>query len=51
MNQEFSSEARKQNFQGLPKPIEDMTEEELYNFRNAFEADRMGFDGIEGTEE
>lgn len=51
MQQKFSSEAKKQNLQELSKPIEDMTEEELFEFRNAFDADCMGFDGIEGTEE
>lgn len=51
MQQEFSSEAKKQNLQEPPKPIEDMTEEELFEFRNAFDADCMGFNGIEGTEE
>lgn len=51
MQNTISSEAKKANLQEPEKAIECMTEEELYQFRNSFDPDSMGFDGIEGTEE
>lgn len=43
---EWSYESLKNGF-NLTKDIKDMTEEELVIFRNSFEPDTMGFDGVE----
>lgn len=42
----WSSEAHKKGII-LPKPVEDMTPEELKAFRNSLDPDSMGFDGEE----
>lgn len=42
----MSSEAHKKGL-NPPKPIKDMTPEELKAFRNSFDPDSMGFDGQE----
>lgn len=47
----ISSEAKKAGLQEPKKPIDEMTEEELKEFRTSFDADMMGFDGTEGIEE
>ena len=46
----WSSEAIKAGMMP-PKPIEEMTPEELKEFRNSFDPDMMGFDGKEGFDE
>lgn len=46
----WSSEAIKAGIMP-PKPIEEMTPEELKEFRNSFDPDTMGFDGKEGCDE
>lgn len=48
---EFSSEAKKIGLQGPEKAVSEMTEEELKEFRAAFDPDVMGFDGAEGIDE
>ena len=48
---EISSEAKKAGLQEPPKPVEEMTEEELKAFRTSFDPDMMGFDGQEGMDE
>lgn len=48
---EFSSEAKKLGLQEPEKPVSEMTEEELKEFRAAFDPDMMGFDGAEGIDE
>ncbi|MBO5523158.1 MAG: hypothetical protein J5986_05710 [Roseburia sp.] len=48
---EFSSEAKKLGLQEPEKPVSEMTEEELKEFRAAFDPDVMGFDGAEGIDE
>ena len=52
MDKKWSSEAHKAGVV-LPKAIEDMTAEEIKEFRNSLDADIMGFDGAEviGEEE
>lgn len=47
---EWSSEAHKRNMLP-PKPINEMTDEELKEFRNSFDPDMMGFDGAETPED
>ena len=42
----WSSEAHKAGIVP-PKPVEEMTPEELKAFRNSFDPDTMGFDGEE----
>lgn len=45
----YSSEATKAGL--LPdKAVSEMTEKELFEFRNKFDPDIMGFDGKEGME-
>ena len=44
MTRIFNSDATKAG-KVLPKPIEEMTEDELRDFRNSFDPDSMGFDG------
>ena len=46
MTKEWSSEAIKVGIVP-PKPIEEMTEQELKDFRNSLDADSMGFDDEE----
>lgn len=46
MDKKWSSEAHKVGA-ALPKAIEDMTAEEIKEFRNSFDPDTMGFDGAE----
>lgn len=48
---EFSSEAKKLGLQEPEKAAAEMTEEELKEFRAAFDPDVMGFDGAEGIDE
>ena len=48
--QEISSESRKMGFPEPEKPVSEMTEEELKEFRASFAPDRMGFDGAEGMD-
>ena len=48
---DFSSEAIKAGLQVPDKPVSDMTEEELKEFRSSFDPDMMGFDGTEGIDE
>lgn len=47
----ISSEAKKAGLQEPEKPVEEMTEEELKEFRTSFDADMMGFDGEEGIDD
>ena len=42
----WSSEAHKAGIV-LPKPLEEMTEDEIRDFRNSLDCDSMGFDGVE----
>lgn len=35
----------------LQHELSEMSEEELANFRNSFDPDAMGFDGIEGSDD
>ena len=46
----WSSEAHKKGIVP-PKPVEQMTPEELKAFRNSLDPDSMGFDGAEFVEE
>ena len=46
----FSSEAIKKGILP-PKPVEEMTPEELKQWRNSLDPDAMGFDGAEHIEE
>jgi hypothetical protein len=46
MAQQWSSEAQKAGIVP-PKPIEEMTPEELKEWRNSLDPDSMGFDGYE----
>lgn len=46
----WSSEAHKAGIVP-PKPVEEMTPEELKAFRNSMDPDKMGFDGVEVGEE
>ena len=50
MKKHFSSEAVKAGLQEPYRPVEEMTEEELKEFRTAFDPDMMGFDGAEGVD-
>ena len=43
---EWSNELMKQGIVP-PKPLEEMTEAELYEWRNSLDPDAMGFDGDE----
>ena len=47
----FSSEAKKAGLQEPPVMLDAMTEEERKLFRASFDADTMGFDGVEGIDE
>ncbi len=47
----ISSEAVKAGLQEPYRPVEEMTEEELKEFRTSFDPDMMGFDGAEGVDE
>ncbi len=47
----ISSEAKKEGLQVPDKPVSEMTEEELKEFRTSFDPDMMGFDGTEGIDE
>lgn len=46
----WSSEAHKKGIVP-PKPVEEMTPEELKDFRNSMDPDTMGFDGAEVDED
>ncbi len=46
----ISSEAVKAGLQEPYRPVEEMTEEELKEFRTSFDPDMMGFDGAEGVD-
>lgn len=46
----WSSEAHKRGILPL-KPIEEMTDQELSEWRNSLDPDMMGFDGTEYPEE
>ena len=48
---DISSEAKKAGLNEPVKDIDKMTEDELMAFRNSFNPDMMGFDGIEGIED
>jgi hypothetical protein len=48
---DISSEAKKAGLNEPVKDIDEMTEDELMEFRNSFNPDMMGFDGTEGIEE
>ena len=47
----ISSEAKKAGLRVPDKPVSEMTEEELKEFRTSFDPDMMGFYGAEGVEE
>lgn len=47
----WSSEAMKAGLNMPKQDIGEMTEEELKEFRNQFDPDSMGFDGVEGVDE
>lgn len=51
MDTTFSSEAKKAGLQEPPAVPDAMTPEELRLFRTSFDADKMGFDGVEGVDD
>lgn len=48
---DISSEAIKAGLQEPGKPVSEMTEDELKDFRTSFTPDMMGFYGEEGIDE
>jgi hypothetical protein len=48
---DISSEAKKAGLAEPDKPVDEMTEEELKEFRTSFDPDMMGFDGEEGIDD